>query len=176
ILFQDITTNSARCNNLVRANPSGCAVTDCALINDLNSGSAPNFMWLTPSDCDNMRGSSVCSNGCTSDGSAACMKAGDNYLKSLVPSILSSSTFQNTRSALFVTFDEGVGYCPLNGSSENCVYAVWAGPTAKTSYSSPNKYSHYSLTKTIEVNWNLATLTSNDAGASAMSEFFTTIT
>src|ERR671922_902078 len=92
VLFQDITSNAARCNNLVRANPSGCSVTDCALVNDLNSGSAPNFMWLSPSDCDDMRGYSGCSNGCTSDGSTSCMKAGDNYLKSLVPNILNSST------------------------------------------------------------------------------------
>src|SRR5919109_11730 len=174
VLFQDITTNSARCSHLVVASPSGCAVTDCALINDLNSGSAPNFMWLTPNDCNNMRGSSSCSNGCTSGGSTTCIKDGDSYLKSLVPNILSSSTFQSGRSALFVTFDEGMGYCPLNGSSENCVYAVWAGPVAKKSYFSPNKYNHYSLTKTVEVNWNLASLTSNDAGATAMSEFFGT--
>src|SRR5919109_5364332 len=172
VLFQDITSNPARCNNLVRADPSGCSVTDCALINDLNSGSAPNFMWLSPSHCNDMQGSSSCSNGCTSDGSTTCLQDGDNYLKSLVPNILSSTTFQTGRSALFLTFDEGIGYCPLNSSSENCVYAVWAGPVAKTSYFSPVKYNHYSLTKTIEANWNLASLTSNDAGATAMSEFF----
>src|SRR5438309_11272744 len=56
IVFQDITTNTARCNNLVDANPSSCGVTDCALVNDLNSASAPNFMWLTPNDCNDMHG------------------------------------------------------------------------------------------------------------------------
>ena len=172
VLFQDITSNSARCNNLVLANPTGCSVTDCALISDLNSGSAPNFMWLSPSHCNDMQGSSSCSNGCTSDGSTTCLQDGDNYLKSLVPNILSSTTFQTGRSALFLTFDEGIGYCPLNSSNENCVYAVWAGPVAKTSYFTPVKYNHYSLTKTIEANWNLASLTSNDAGATPMSEFF----
>ena len=54
--FADILNNAARCSNMVLANPSGCSVTDCALIDDLNSGSAPNFMWLTPNDCNNMHG------------------------------------------------------------------------------------------------------------------------
>src|SRR5256886_45077 len=178
VAFQDIYTNTARCSKIALANPSGCGtVTDCSLINDLNSVSAPNFMWLTPNDCDNMHASNVCTtgngyNGCTSGGSSSCIKGGDNYLKSLVPNILSSYAFQNQRSSLFIVFDEGTGYCPLNGSSESCLYAVWAGPVAKTSFSSSRLYNHYSLTKTIEINWNLAALTSNDAGATAMTEFF----
>jgi len=97
---------------------------------------------------------------------------GDNYLKGLVPNILNSQTFTTQRSALFIVFDEGNGYCPLNGSSEDCVYAVWAGPLAKTSYATSNLYNHYSWTRTIEANWNLASLTSNDANAKPMTEFF----
>jgi PKD repeat protein len=174
VAFQDIVDNSARCDNIVLANPGSCgSVTDCALVNDLNSGSAPNFMWLTPNDCNNMHATSVCTNGCTSDGSTTCMTDGDNYLSSLVPNILDSLTFRTERSALFVVFDEGEGYCPLNGSSENCVYDVWAGPVAKTGFSTATEYSHYSLTKTIETNWNLPSLTNNDANAKPMSEFFT---
>jgi len=178
VAFQDIYTNTARCSKIALANPSGCGtVTDCTLVNDLNSVSAPNFMWLTPNDCDNMHASSVCTtgngyNGCTSGGSSTCVKGGDNYLKSLVPNILSSYAFQNQRSALFIVFDEGTGFCPLNGSSESCLYAVWAGPVAKTSFSSSHLYNHYSLTKTIEDNWNLATLTTADGGATSMAEFF----
>jgi len=176
IVFQDITTNTARCNNLVDANPSSCAVTDCTLVNDLNSASAPNFMWLTPNDCDNMHAASVCTNGCTSNNgqSATCMQDGDKYLKSLVPNILKSNTFTTTRSALFITFDEGLSYCPLNGSSEDCIYAAWAGPQAKNGFHSSNLYNHYSFTKTIEVNWNLPSLASGDGSANAMTEFFNT--
>ncbi len=162
--FQDITSNTARCNQLVLANPSTCgSVTDCVLINDLNSASAPNFMWLTPNDCNDMRGASgICSSSIT---------MGDNYLKSLVPGILNSNTFKSGRSALFITFDEGNGYCPLNGSSESCVYSVWAGPAAKTSFGTSNLYNHYSFPKTVEVNWNLASLSTGDGSAKAMTEF-----
>jgi uncharacterized membrane protein len=165
ISFQDISTNTARCNSLVLANPSTCgSVTDCVLINDLNSPSAPNFIWLTPNDCNDMRGASgICS---------ASITTGDNYLKSLVPNILSSSTFKTGRSALFITFDEGNGYCPLNGSSESCVYSVWAGPAAKTSFGTTNLYNHYSFPKTIETNWNLASLSTGDGSATPMTEFF----
>src|SRR2546428_2625320 len=178
VAFQDIYTNTARCSKIALANPTSCgSITDCTLINDLSSSSAPNFMWLTPNDCDNMHASSVCTtgngyNGCTSGGSSTCVKGGDNYLKSLVPNILSSYAFQNQRSALFIVFDEGTGFCPLNGSSESCLYAVWAGPVAKTSFSSSHLYNHYSLTKTIEDNWNLASLTTADGSATSMAEFF----
>src|SRR5437899_4490461 len=164
VTFTDILNNPARCSKVVLANPSSCTVTDCSLINDLNSASAPNFMWLTPNNCNNMHGfTGVC---------AESIPMGDNYLSGLVPNILKSYTFTNTRAALFVVFDEGTGWCPLNGSSEDCIYAVWAGPLDKTGFATSNLYNHYSWTKTIETNWNLASLTSNDANAKPMTEFF----
>jgi PKD repeat protein len=89
-----------------------------------------------------------------------------------VPAILNSQTFIGQRSALFVVFDEGNGYCPLNGSSEDCVYSVIAGPVARNSFVTSNLYNHYSFTHTVEVNWNLPTLTANDANATPMKEFF----
>src|SRR5437660_655561 len=177
VSFHDIDTNATRCNKIVLANPannSTCTGTDCALINDLNSGSVPNFMWLTPNDCDNMHGNSACSDMCTTSYTTACYKAGDNYLSGLVPNILNSNTFKNTRAALFITFDEGSGFCPPpNGSGEDCMYTVWAGPTTKTNFSSNHADTHYFFTKTIETNWGLATMTSNDAAATALAEFFT---
>src|SRR2546426_5257472 len=165
VFFTDITSSPARCSNVVLANPGGCAVTDCALINDLNSGSAPSFMWLTPNNCDNMHG--------YAGGCSASIPFGDAYLGSLVPKILNSTTFTTQRAALFVVFDEGNGYCPLNNSSEDCVYAVWAGRGIKNSFVTVNPYNHYSFTRTVETNWNLASLSTNDAAATPMTEFFT---
>src|SRR5438094_4187902 len=177
VSFHDIDTNTTRCNKIVLANPannSTCTGTDCALLNDLNSGSAPNFMWLTPNDCNNMHGNSACSNKCTTSYTSVCNKAGDNYLSGLVPNILNSNTFQTTRAALFITFDEGSGFCPSpNPGGADCMYTVWAGPTTKTNFSSNHADTHYFFTKTIETNWGLATMTSNDAAATAMTEFFT---
>ena len=106
IQFQDITNNTARCSMIVRADPSGCVKTDCQLINDLNSPSPASFMWLTPNDCDNMHGSPICTNGCnTIPVTASCMTTDDTYLSTLVPNILNSTTFKNSRAALFITFD-----------------------------------------------------------------------
>src|SRR5881396_702319 len=168
--FTDIVNSPTRCSQIVLANPSGCSMTDCPLINDLNSGSAPNFMWLTPNNCDNMHGFTY------TNGTVLCptsVSFGDSYLSSLVPNILKSTTFTTQRSALFVVFDEGNGYCPLNQSTtEDCVYAVWAGPLAKANYGTTNLYNHYSWLRTVEVNWNLQALTSNDANATPMAEFF----
>jgi hypothetical protein len=168
IAFQDITNNTARCNKIFLANPSSCgSVTDCVLVNDLNNstGSAPNFMWLTPNDCHNMRGSSVC-------GTSSLIGPGNTYLSKLVPSILKSRTFTTTRSALFITFDEGNSFCPLNNSSEDCLYNTWVGPVAKNNFVTTNLYNQYSFPKTIETNWNLASLTTFDANARAMTEYF----
>jgi len=135
VFFTDITSNPARCSNVVKANPTTCSVTDCVLINDLNSAAAPNFMWLTPNNCNNMHGvTGIC---------ATSIPLGDNYLSGLVPNILNSQTFTTQRSALFLVFDEGNGYCPLNGSSEDCVYAVSAGPGTKTGFVTSNLSNHY---------------------------------
>ncbi len=175
VQFQDITNNTSRCNKIILANPSSCGnTTDCALINDLNNASAPapSFMWLTPNDCNNMHSDPSCTNQCTSRNNITCITDGDNYLKSVVPNILNSSTFTNTRSALFVVFDEGNGFCPLNGSGEDCIYASWSGPQAKTQFGSKNLYNQYSFTKTIEANWNLPSFTVNDTDATPMTEFF----
>jgi len=164
VFFTDITSNTARCSNVVLANPSGCAVSDCTLIDDLNSGSAPNFMWLTPNNCDNMHG--------YIGGCSASIPFGDAYLSSLVPQILNSTTFTTQRAALFVVFDEGNGYCPLNNTSEDCVYAVWAGQGTRNSFVTTNPYNHYSFVRTVETNWNLASMSTNDAAATPMTEFF----
>jgi len=107
IPFRDITNNTSRCNKIIDANPNSCgSSTDCVLVNDLNNAtaSAPNFMWLTPNDCDNMRGSSVCTGGCGVV-NGTCIPTGNAYLSRLVPLILKSRTFTTARSALFITFD-----------------------------------------------------------------------
>jgi phosphatidylinositol-3-phosphatase len=115
-------------------------------------------MWLTPNLCNDMH-------DCT-------ITTGDNYLSQVVPNILNSALFTHQKAALFITFDEGNGYCPLNGTSSDCVYAVWAGPVVKTNFQSPKQYSHYSFLKTLETVWKLPAMTPNDRNATPMMEFF----
>ncbi|HWM53593.1 MAG TPA: alkaline phosphatase family protein, partial [Thermoplasmata archaeon] len=147
VYYNDIVSNSTRCNQVV---PSGTAGS--ALLADLASTStASNYMWLTPNECNDMHDCDI--------------PTGDNYLSVLVPLILGSNVFLTQRAALLITFDEGYG---------QPIYTVWAGPVVKTAYTSSTAYSHFSVLSTIESNWNLPPLTSNDQNAPNMNEFFTT--
>jgi len=148
--FSDMQT-AARCSNFQSTSSTG----DPEFIAALNQPNPSNFIWLTPNDQDNAHDSSP--------------TTGDNYLSTLVPQILSSATFTTKRAALFVVYDEANGY----GSSSNCcVYASWSGPVVKKAFQSNNAYSLYSWLHTIEQNWGLSTITSHDAGAPVMTEFF----
>src|SRR6266705_6843386 len=149
VYYGDIANDATRCTRVV---PAGSP--DSALINDLGSTStASNFMWLTPNTCNDIH-------SCPID-------TGDAYLADLVQRILSSPVFTTQRAALYITFDEG------KGNNGQPVYTVWAGRVVKPTYTSSVAYNHFSLLATIESNWNLPNLTANDAGAAAMTEFFT---
>jgi phosphatidylinositol-3-phosphatase len=177
VYFNDIVNSSARCSRIVPANSGGQGGPDDLFLSDLASPStASNFMWLTPNLCDDMHDSCTGLTNQTNTGSCGsasqCVPQGDSYLEHLVPSILSSNLFTHQKAALFITFDEGNGYCPVNGSSQDCVYSVWAGPVVKTSFESSNPYNHYSFLSTLETVWHLQPLTSNDANAQPMTQFF----
>ena len=179
VYFSDIVNSTSRCANLVPANSTGLGGPDGQLLSDLSSRStSSNFMWLTPNLCDDMHDSCNGPNNQTDTGScdlaSQCVPQGDSYLEHLVPMILSSNLFTHHKAALFITFDEGAGFCPLNNSSADCVYSVWAGTNVKTSFVSTNSYSHYSFLSTLETVWHLKPLTSNDATATPMTEFFVT--
>ncbi|TAL47821.1 hypothetical protein EPN87_02080, partial [archaeon] len=147
VYFSDIATNQSRCEKVV---PAG--VNDITLLNDLRSTeTASNFMWLTPNLCNGMHDCSV--------------GTGDKYLSELVPKILSSNVFMTQKAVIFLFFDE-----PGSGGSQ--IYAAWVGPAAKKAYQSAKSYTHYSFLKTVEANWGLPNITSNDGNALAMTEFF----
>src|SRR2546422_1068345 len=130
--------------------------------------SLPNYLCLsgaTDFGCSGYDGGPN-SNPCT-DMHDCDIPTGDTYLSVLVPLILGSNVFLTQRAALLLTFDEGYG---------QPIYTVWAGPVVKTAYTSSTAYSHYSVLSTIESNWNLPSLTTNDQNATNMNEFFTTPT
>src|SRR5947199_5665260 len=153
--FNDMKT-FARCANMLTTT----SPLDPEFVAALNGATLPNYVWLTPTDTDNMHSSSVA--------------VGDAYLATLVPLILSSRMFTTQKAALFIAFDEGHDFCPTGNSNSDCVVAEWAGPAVKKAYSSGTSYNHYSYLSTLEANWNLPSLTSNDASATPMTEFFGT--
>ncbi len=144
--FGHVVNDSSECNLVI---PAGTNAS--TMISDLASNAtASNLMWLTPDLCDDMH-------NCT-------VYTGDTYLSHIVPEILNSYIFQTQSAALFITWDEG--------SNSAHIPAIWAGPSAKNNYTSIVAYNHYSFLKTLEVAWHLPALTSNDAKASAMMDFF----
>src|SRR6266567_4652027 len=153
--FSDMKT-SARCADMLTTT----SPLDPEFVRALNGATLPNYVWLTPNDTDNMHSSSVA--------------VGDAYLATLVPLILSSRMFTTQNAALFIVFDEGNDFCPTGNSNSDCVVAEWSGPAVKKAYSSSTSYNHYSYLSTLEANWNLPSLTSNDASATPMTEFFGT--
>jgi phosphatidylinositol-3-phosphatase len=154
LYFSDITNSPSRCNSLVGATAS----SDPELMDTLSAPSNwPNYVWLTPN--------------ATNDAHNTDIGFGDRYLSGIVPKILGSNVFMTQRAALFIVYDEGNGATCSGGL--DCVYASWSGSTAKKGYTSSTGYTHYSYLHTIEDNWGLPTLTSDDASAPVMSEFFT---
>lgn len=150
VYFSHIINSPSECARVV---PAGSG--DSALLSDLSStSSASNFMWVSPNKCNDMWGCST--------------STGDTYLSNLVPQILNSPVFKSHPAAIFITWDEG--------SNSGHVPGIWAGPVVKNSYTSGVNYNHYSVLTTLETVWNMPSLTSNDSGASSMTEFFTTPT
>jgi hypothetical protein len=105
------------------------------------------------------------------------------WLNQTIPQILNSFIFRTQRAALFITFDEpdctnpggGQPNCPIPPKGYPNLYSVWASNPAHSTTFGGHKsvaiYDHFSLLRTVEDNWNLPTITSNDGGATPMSEF-----
>jgi phospholipase C len=93
---------------------------------------------------------------------------GDQWLSTLVPKIINSSSFATT--AVFITYDEGSTNDTTGGGGH--VPSILVSPFAKAGYVSHVEYSHYSLLATVEAIFDLGSLGRNDASASAMGDLF----
>src|SRR5260370_6170338 len=136
LYYTDITGNSSRCNDLLRANTSTVSPgpeTDNLFLNSLSSTStAANYNWLSPNACDSMHSCRPLDTIATAD----------TYLSSLVPAILNSYLFTTQKAALFLTFAQGVHSVV---STTDYVPTIWAGPVAKPTHQSSHHYDHYSI-------------------------------
>ncbi|RKP12706.1 phosphoesterase family-domain-containing protein [Piptocephalis cylindrospora] len=128
--------------NRVRSNPEWCAriVPSTRLDQDIDAGDVPQVVYYTP-DMNN-------------DGHDTSVQCASGWLESFLTPKLPLPAFSR-RTLIVVTFDEREIY-----SGWNRVYTVLLGPAAKAlaGYEDPNPYTHYSLLRTIEDNWNLGTL------------------
>jgi phosphatidylinositol-3-phosphatase len=144
VYYSDVINNLRRCNSHV--------VPFSRMQHDLTAvKTTPDFAFITPNLCSDMHDCSIAT--------------GDAWLSKYVPKILGSQAFADGHSVVIITWDEGE-------SSDNRVLTLFAGPAVKQRYQSSAVYNHYSLLRTIESQWLLPTMTSNDSNASPMNDFF----
>ncbi len=152
---------------------TGSTVSTSDLIAAANSANPPNYLWYTPTDCNNMHDDST---GC---GTLNPVQHGDQYLETFLVgsgtvtsptpgSLLASNLFKpGHRTLLFIWWDECNGdftSCDSDNATPNLLYGV----DNQGRVSLNIHYDHYSALRMIEDNWSLSTMTSNDAAAIGM--------
>jgi len=123
---------------------------------DLTSSNLPSYSFITPNLCD--------------DAHSCALSTGDQWLSTIVPGIINSSSFATT--ALFIVYDEGSNNAGFGPNSGGQVVCMLVSPFARTGYVSQVPYSHYSLLATVEAIFNTGNLGRNDATAAVMSDLF----
>jgi len=123
---------------------------------DLASSNLPSYSFITPNLCN--------------DGHSCALSVGDQWLSSVVPGIIGSSSFPST--ALFIVYDEGSNNAGFGPNAGGQVVCILVSPFAKSGYVSQVQYSHYSLLATVEAIFNTGNLGRSDATASVMSDLF----
>ncbi|KAK0543872.1 hypothetical protein OC846_005810 [Tilletia horrida] len=129
--------NSSRCSNIKQSSQFST---------DFNNGNLPQFTLYIP-DLKN-------------DGHDTSTSYAGNWLNGWLNTYLSG--IQQSNTLLHLVFDESASTSP------NKVYSVLLGgavPSVNVGATDSTSYSHYSMLKTVENNWGLASLTSNDANA-----------
>ena len=122
---------------------------------DLQAGALPSYSFITPNICD--------------DAHSCPLATGDQWLSTVVPRIVGSSSFATT--ALFIVYDEGGSKDTGGGGGQ--VACILVSPLAKQGYVSRVAYTHYSLLATVEAIFHLGSLGREDQSANAMSDLFT---
>lgn len=154
IYFDNIRTNPARCAKIVPFTQFDA---------DLQAGTLPDFVWITPNMCNSIHDCSL--------------KTGDDWLKTWVTKILAAPEWQQN-GVLFLTFDES----KPSDDTGCCTYAVGGhlltmviSPLAKPAFQSQVAYDHYSMLRTIEQSWGMPLLGKASCDCSQpMIDFFNT--
>jgi phospholipase C len=121
---------------------------------DLANQALPTYAFITPDQCHNMHAT------CPRGGNA--IRAGDTWLRHVIPQIAQTPGYQRGRTAILITWDEGSHGQSAAQHGENCLAPAHLGdqschvPTFVLSdYVAPGThsailFSHYSLLQTTE--------------------------
>jgi hypothetical protein len=147
----------------------------------------PNFVWISPNQCDDMHGISTASAaavgipGCDVD--AMDITIGDNFIKSTVTAIQVSPAWADG-AAIVIVFDEddyvGTSGCCNSPMGATAVLgganvpAIVISSLVKSPVTSADPYNHYSLLATIQSLWSLPCLanTCGMTGSQLMTKLF----
>lgn len=139
IYFDPIRMNTARCERSI--------VPLTTLQTDLDAGTLPNFIFITPNLCNS-------SHDCSLDITDAWLT---DLLGRLIPALDASSDSY----LIVMLFEEGQGNhscCGLPLEAGGRVPVVLYSPLVKNGFEDATPYTHYSLLKTISTAWGLPLL------------------
>jgi hypothetical protein len=121
------------------------------LVAALDGAGAPDFVVLVPNDCDNMHGDTSAGSPCASNSKTQLIKAGDTWLSTHLPGVLTSTWFKQN-GIVIVTWDEGSdssGCCGL-GSPGGHIATIVMTTGNQGSGSFPTTGDHYGTLRAIE--------------------------
>lgn len=172
LAFRDIYNDTPRCQAHVL--PLTRMATDLA-----STATTPNYVWFAANEAHNMEGNNdlrfVVSQLTSHQYD---VKAGDQFLQQVLPTILNSPAFLTQRTAIFVTWDEDYNNLSLTiGNHGNHIpMIVIPSPNSgmrQGHFVVANYNNHYSLLRTIEESLQLPSrLTNNDMFAQPMNEYW----
>jgi hypothetical protein len=148
--------------NDVKNNPVNCAahlLPQTQMTTDLKqTATTPTFAWLSADDCDDMEGCGV--------------KAGDSWLANTLPTVFNSPAWKTQRSLLVITWDEDAA----DGQQQlqRIPTIILGSQGVKAGSTAGDRYTHYSVLRTIEAALNLPSLTKNDLYAEPVEGIWTT--
>jgi phosphatidylinositol-3-phosphatase len=180
VSYLDVQSNAARMANIVDLSQ---------LDADLANGKVPDYVWISPDQCNDMHGrGGPASDPCsfahnTPIHNADLIATGDAFLHSTVSEIMASKAWTGN-SVIFITWDESdfTGTGPIGfGDTSGCCDANPGGGhvvTLTISHSDHSArtsnvaYNHYSMLATVEGGWKLGCLvfTCDTANVQPMSD------
>ena len=152
--FTRYTTNSGGWCSSANQNTEGVLRYPGAsgLVSALNGSNAPDFVWITPNDCNDMHGDSNTGSTCKGVTGGPLIKAGDTWLSSNLSGVLTSNWFKQNGTVI-ITWDEGTtnnGCCVLPAPAGGHIATVVISSTnaGKGTFTSPGD--HYGTLRGIE--------------------------
>ncbi len=149
LYFADIRQRAAYCASHVL--PLESMAPDLA-----RAQTTPNFVWVGSNDCDDMEGCGI--------------RAGDRFLRAQLGEIMRSPAWRTQRSLAIITWDED-NY-DHEHPAQQVPTLILGSAGVKRGFVSPQRYTHYSLLRTIEGALGLGHLTANDLYAQPVNDIF----